>query len=246
MKTPVWIVVIFAMFLMSSCAPLYVANTRNAAMFRGAGEFQGSAHVGLGLDAQGAASLTNHIGFMGSYSYINRNTYENNNTNNREYLKHSSWEAAIGYYENVEKLCYEIFGGYSNGQGTAYGNYFNFSDAKATGTYDRFFIQPSIGSNSHIFNWIVSPRISYVDFRSQELLSTPSQPSSITIDPDPVIFLEPAFTGRIFFGKSPIYSQFQVGFCFTTQGDTSFDYEPFNFSFGFGFRLGGQPKILKE
>jgi hypothetical protein len=88
--------------------------------------------------------------------------------------------------------------------------------------------------------------MSYVDFEKYTNIDTNNPSYGFSINPEPAIFFEPAFTGRVFFGKSPIYSQFQTGFSFTTQGQTQFEYEPFHFSFGFGFRLGGQPKKSSE
>jgi len=82
----------------------------------------------------------------------------------------------------------------------------------------------------------VSARISYVDFESFSTAGT-----TVTYN-DPVVFFEPAFTGRVNFGKSPIYSQFQAGFSVATQGDNVFDYQPLTLSFGFGLRLGGPRK----
>jgi len=233
MKNFIWITL-----LLASCSPVYVPNVRNAALFRGAGEVQASGHFGNGLDGQAAISITNHLGIMGSIESVNRSS-----ENNDKYVKHNFWEGGIGYYENApnDKICYEIFGGYGRGEGTSFNNYDklfgpNPDDIKATGKYKRYFIQPSIGSNHRIFNWIVSGRISYVDFES---FTTGGM--TVTYN-DPVIFFEPAFTGRVNFGKSPIYSQFQTGFSIPTQGDNVFDYQPFTLSFGFGLRLGGPRK----
>lgn len=236
MKKFIWM----ALFL-ASCSPVYVPNIRNAALFRGAGEVQASGHFGTqGVDAQAAVSVTNHIGVMGNFNSVSRNSNESDD----KYIKHKFWEAGLGYYENApnEKICYEIFGGYGRGEGTTYDNYDelfgpNPNDIRATGKYQRFFIQPSVGSNRRIFNWIVSARVSYVDFESFSYAGVTKTYN------DPVIFLEPAFTGRINFGQSPIYSQFQVGFSVNTQGSTVFDYQPTTFGIGFGLRLGGPRKV---
>lgn len=233
MKNFIWM----ALFL-ASCSPVYVPNVRNAALFRGAGEVQVSGHFGQGLDAQAAISVTNHIGVMGNIESVNRNS----NDGDDDYVKHKFWEGGLGYYENSEKMCYEIFGGYGRGEGTAYNNYDQLfgpstSDIKATGKYQRYFIQPSVGSNHRVFNWIVSARISYVDFENFTYNGVTATYN------DPVIFLEPSFTGRVNFGKSPIYSQFQAGFNINTQGNTIFDYQHTSLSFGFGLRLGGPRKV---
>jgi len=233
MKNFIWITL-----LLASCSPIYVPNVRNAALFRGAGEVQVSGHVGQSFDGQAAISVTNHIGIMGSVESVNRSS-----ENNDKYVKHRFWEGGVGYYENApnEKICYEIFGGFGRGEGTAYNSFnelfgYNPEDIKATGKYKRFFIQPSVGSNHRIFNWIVSARVSYVDFESFTTLGTTATYNN------PVIYFEPAFTGRVNFGKSPIYSQFQAGFSIPTQGDRPYDYQFSTLSFGFGLRLGGPRK----
>lgn len=232
------IAVVLVTVLMSSCAPLYVPSSRNAALFRGAGEVQASVHVGTGLDAQAAVSVTNNIGVMGGYNYVSRNTADNNDN---DYIKHKAWEGAVGYYENTGKICYEIFGGYGKGEGESNGDFFEIDNTFGTGTYSKFFIQPSVGTNNHIFNWIVTARVSHIDF--EDIRYFDLNQTTMTIKrPDPVIFIEPSFTGRVFFGKSPMYSQFQAGFSYTTQGNPGFDYEPFHFSVGFGLRLGGRPR----
>jgi hypothetical protein len=235
MKKLLWIALIF-----SSCSPVYVPNVRNAALFRGAGEVQVSGHVGSGVDLQSAVSVTDHIGVMANYEFMRRTR-----TGSDKYIKHNFWEGAVGYYENSDNLCYEIFGGYGKGEGTVYENYGDAfagpTEVLALGKYQRFFIQPSIGSNHRIFNWIVSARISYVDV--DEFVYD----GRSAIHNDPVIFFEPAFTGRINFGKSPIYTQFQTGLSLdTTYGEPVYDYEAFNFSFGFGIRLGGLPREKAE
>lgn len=233
MKNFIWITV-----LLASCSPIYVPNVRNAALFRGAGEVQVSGHFGQGLDGQAAISVTNNIGISGAIESVNRSS-----ENNDKYVKHKFWEGGIGYYENApnEKIAYEIFGGYGRGEGTAYNSFdklfgVNPDDIKATGKYQRFYIQPSVGSNHRIFNWMVSARISYVDFESFT-----SNGVVVTYN-EPVIFFEPAFTGRVNFGKSPIYSQFQAGFNVNVQGSSAFDYQPTTLSFGIGLRLGGPRK----
>jgi hypothetical protein len=227
---------LWLLLILSSCSPVYVPNVRNAALFRGAGEVQVSGHLGNGVDLQSAVSVTDHIGVMANYEFVNRNSEKDDS-----YIKHKFWEGGVGYYENADKLCYEIFAGYGKGEGTNYDNYSDLftapADVLATGKYQRFFVQPSIGSNHRIFNWIFSARFSYVDF--EEFIYDGRRATFS----DPAIFMEPSFTGRINFGQSPIYTQFQTGFSVSTQGTTVYDYAPFHFSFGFGLRLGGPPRV---
>jgi hypothetical protein len=201
MKKNVCTLLVISAVILTSCAPTYVPNVRNVALFRRAGEFQGSVHFGQGIDAQGAVSITNHIGLMGNYENVNRNTNDFNDVDKDKYLKHNFYEGAIGYYQNEGKLAYEFFGGYGRGEGTSYNYYSLFQgDVRAQGKYSRIFIQPSVGSNSHIFNWMVSMRMSHVDFDELTNVDPDSPTLGKSFDPEPVLFLEPAFTGRGVFG----------------------------------------------
>ncbi|MBK5280338.1 MAG: hypothetical protein JJE09_15880 [Bacteroidia bacterium] len=48
---------IILLLLVASCAPIYAPTTRNAPLFRGAGEFQASGYLTTGLDFQAASEV---------------------------------------------------------------------------------------------------------------------------------------------------------------------------------------------
>lgn len=219
--------------MMTSCAPVYVPNVRNAPLFRESGEFQGSVHIGLGVDAQAAFAITDHLGIMANYNWVDRSGSDDES----DYVEHQLFEGGLGYYNNTGSICYEIYGGYGRGEGSGYDEYyfFGFGSLLATGRYNRYFLQPSIGSNHHIFNWTFTTRVSFVDFTEFETAG-----QQVYTDLDTEIFLEPSFTGRIFFGKSPVYGQFQAGINFPVGNSDFIEYEPFQMSMGLGVRLGGQ------
>lgn len=235
MKYVLPLVVILAL-IVSSCAPVYHPNVRNAPLFRGAGEFQGSVHVGNSIDFQGAVSVTNNIGLMTNYAFTNRTSA----TQESKYVKHNLFEGAIGYYNNSGRTCYEFFAGYGEGEGTSFDNY-DFTAGggtlQATGKYRRFFFQPSIGSNSRVFNWGFSARFSVVDFQSFEQGGIVYKPSKDEV----VLFIEPAFVGKLYFGQSPIFANFQAGFNVAAHSNPFYEYNAFHMSIGFGFRVGGNP-----
>lgn len=236
-KTILWLIGL-PLFLATSCAPVYVPNARNAPLFRGGGEFQGSVQFGSGIDVQAAASVTDHIGLMANFATINRNSGDDD----ADYLRHRILEGGIGYYSNTDKLCYEVFAGFGKGEGTTYDNYDfinSTADVKATGHYNRFFFQPAIGTNNHIFNWCVAFRVSIVnltDFTKDDVAYNP--PNN-----DPFIFFEPCFIGKLNFGDSGIYANFQSGFSLLSQNKAYFDYSPVNLNIGIGVRFGGQKKL---
>lgn len=87
----IWLYLALVALAVSSCAPVYVPNARNAPLFRGAGEFQGSVNFSQGIDAQAAVSVTDHLGLMANYNYTNRTSTEDND----DYIKHRFFEGAL-------------------------------------------------------------------------------------------------------------------------------------------------------
>lgn len=221
--------------MVSSCAPVYVPNVRNSPLFSKAGEFQGSVQFGNGLDLQGAISVTNHIGVMANYSFAERNKDNYDPDDEFGYHHHKFFEGGLGYYENQGNWCYEIFAGYGKGEGGSYDEYAWWvgQSERATGEYQRFFIQPAFGINKKIMHVSFIPRISLVDFTSfsNDILTYP-------VDENPTVFIEPAVAGKVNLMENHFFFVFQAGFSFPSS-TTYFEYRPFQFSTGIGFRLGG-------
>lgn len=220
------------LLIATSCAPVYVPNARNSPMFKGAGEVQVAAQISAGTEAQAAVAITDNIGVMGNFAFVSRTKEDDYNN----YIRHSFFEGGIGYFENSERLSYEVFAGYGRGRGVTY-DYFDSVDpdalVKGTGYYQRFFIQPGIGTNHHrVFNWSGVMRLSILDFTKFE-----SGGQTIEYDSDPILFFEPAFIGRLNFGKT-VFLNFQAGVSFPRQS-IDFDYEPLSLAIGMGLRLGG-------
>jgi hypothetical protein len=231
---------IFMALIISSCAPVYVPNARNSPLFTKAGEFQGSIQFGNGLDAQGAIAVTNHIGLMGNFSYANNQSPDPDDRD--DYHRHKFFEGGIGYYENVGKWCYEIFAGYGRGEGSSYDTYdfFDYSTdpVRATGKYQRYFIQPAFGLNKKIMHVSFVPRLVLVDFN--EFSSDASVAPYIAAD-DPKIFFEPAVIGRVNLMDNHMFFTFQGGLSLAVT-KTYYEYRPAYFSTGIGFRIGGGNK----
>jgi len=229
---------IVLLIVASSCAPVYVPNARNSPLFKKAGEFQGSMQLGNGLDLQGAVSVTNHIGLMANYSYADRNSTNFDPDDDSGYHHHKFFEGGIGYYENQGAWCYEIFAGYGRGEGASYDEYewWGAQSQRATGKFERYFIQPAFGLNKKIMHVSFVPRISIVDFTEFS--------SDVAVQPlnnDPDIFIEPAVIGKVNLMDNHIFFVFQAGFTVPVSS-TYFEYRPFQFSTGLGFRLFGNKK----
>ncbi len=230
---------ILILLIASSCAPVYVPNARNSPMFTKAGEFQGSLQFGNGLEGQGAVSVTNHIGIMANYSYADRSSYRFEADDENEYHYHRFFEGGIGYFENQGNWCYEIFAGYGRGEGANYDVYewWGTQSVRATGKYERYFIQPAFGMNKKIMHVSFVPRISIVDFTSFS-----NDVVSYTIDENPRVFIEPAIIGRVNLMDNHLFFVFQAGLSFSAGAKAFYDHRPLHFSTGMGFRLGGVKK----
>lgn len=230
---------ILLVLIASACAPVYVPNARNSPLFTKAGEFQGSMQLGNGLDLQGAVSVTNHIGLMANYSFADRNSNNYDGSDDEDgYHYHKFFEAGAGYYENDGNWCYEIFAGYGKGEGASYDEYawWNNQNQRATGKFERIFIQPAFGMNKKIMHFSIVPRISIVKFTEFS-----SDALTYKLDDSPTVFLEPAAIGRVNLMNNHLFFVFQAGFSVPA---TSVDYEyrPFQLSTGLGFRFGGMKK----
>ena len=236
------------MLIAAGCAPVYVPNARNSPLFTEAGEFQGSIGIGNGLDIQGAASITNHIGIMANYSYESRNSNDyylstNPNNDNDEYHYHRFFEGGVGYFENQGKWCYEVFAGYGKGEGANYDSYQwnSGQSAIATGKFDRYFIQPAFGMNKKMFHISFIPRLSIVDFKEFS-----DDVTTYKISGNPIVFFEPAVSGRVNLMQNHFFFGFQLGTSVPISSGVFYELRYVQFSTGIGFRFGGAKKEPTE
>jgi hypothetical protein len=116
---------IILLVLAASCAPVYVPTTRNAPLFRGAGEFQASAYLTTGLDAQVAYALTDHIGVTGSYNFLSQKQGLPPDAPVPDFKRKNNFgEIGLGLYQSTRSMRYELYAGYGKGEGTSYSNYY--------------------------------------------------------------------------------------------------------------------------
>jgi len=222
--------ILLVALVVSSCAPVYVPNIRNTPMFTKGGEFQLTGQVGNGIDGQMAVSVTDHIGVMANYSYINRNTA--NVSDDEDFIKHKFFEGGLGYFGQDENTFWEVFAGYGKGEGFSSGNFFGVENAN--GKYERYFIQPAVGMNKKEIQFAFVPRVSIVDFTEYTLGS-----NTIAVNEDPKVFFEPGFVTRVNTAGNHFYFTFQAGMSISLNEDVYFDHRRFQFGTGIGLRLGG-------
>lgn len=237
------------LILAASCAPIYVPTTRNVPLFRGAGEFQGSAYLTTGVDVQLAYALTDHLGVTGNYNLLSQNqelpqdtAVPNMPTSFQR--KNNFGEVGLGYYQSTRSKRFEIYGGYGMGEGTSYDSYYFFAQnfgvkgIVSTGKYSRFYIQPSIGTNNKKFNLAFTMRVSAVEF--SEFSSDGFTGTTVTKNPnEPIhIFLEPSLTGKFPLAGN-LYGVFQLNVNGPVPSEVYFEYVPLQFAIGIQLKAGG-------
>lgn len=227
--------------LAAGCSPLYVPTTRNVPLFREQGEFQASVIASTGAEVQTALAVTDNLAIMVNGSFIRQKISELDSYTR----SHTFVEGGIGYYKANRRSRIEIFAGYGAGKGTSFAQYYFFTpafgqkDLVATGTYSRFFIQPSFGQNNRRFNLAFTPRISVVDFSEFSSNDNNHANTVVTIKPDekPQLFIEPALTGK-FPLTGNLQGMFQLGLTIPSNADPFFDYVPLQFAVGIQLNTG--------
>ena len=226
---PLLILVVLA----ASCAPAYLPNTRNVPLFREAQEFSAAVNVSASLDAQAAYAVTDNIAIMGNYSFLTRQF-----TDPDFQKKHNFFEGGLGFYGLTRKFRYEVFAGYGAGKSNSIDQYSFIAkqtgqqqQVEAEGTFNRFFIQPTLATNNRGFNLAFTARVSSTQFTewvSNDIAYTP--------EPGGQIFLEPAITA-IAPIKGNLRGFFQLGLN-VGMGDVYYDFEPLQFSLGIQLHTG--------
>lgn len=240
-------ILIFSVFaLLTSCAPMYVPNTRNVLMFNGKGELKGGAMLGTGVDMQGGVSLSDHFAFMGNYSFISETRNDPLDPNQTFKRKGNYIDGGLGYFKANRNSRFELFIGYGLGEGTTTGQYgflgLGQQEVIVTGKYNKVFLQPSFGTNNSNFNIFFTPRISYVtytEFQSGVIIERPNEKGHL--------FFEPAATARFRLAGN-LFGNFQIGLNAAMPNDAFFDHVPLQAGIGMQLHLGGdlRTKVYKR
>jgi hypothetical protein len=225
---------ILLLLIISSCSnTLYVPSTRNAPLFREQGEAQLSAYAGSGgVEGQVAYAVTDHLAVIGSYAFLNTKqsapfSYDR---------KNSAGEIGFGYYERSRGARWELLGGYGMGQGTTADQYYFYglnNTVVATGKMQRFFFQPSLGTNNRDFNLIFTPRfswVSYPEFTAGGVVKKPNEKIQM--------FVEPSITAK-FRLVGNIHGIMQIGMALPQPSDVFFKYSTTQTSIGIQIDTGG-------
>jgi len=217
-------------------------------MFTRAEEFSGTVAVSfnvpeIGGDAQAAYAITDHFAVMANGAGIFRSS---TNYNGKEYPRsHFFGEGGVGYYLRTDKTRFEMFAGYGKGKSrgqTGFPTLFLGNSPVITSTtYDRFFIQPSIGTDKQLLNFSLTTRISGVSFTSYS--TTDQVNPTITSNSGFHWFFEPAVTANVHVGGS-FRTFFQFGISVPLGPTPYFESTPAYL--GFGIQYHGSEKHRNE
>lgn len=226
MKSNRLLILISAVIIFQSCAPVYLPNTRQTPMFDEPGEIQLSGYHGTnGFDIQAAASVVDHFAVMGNAAFAARDSEDST-----DYRKHHFYEFGLGYYDTFgEKGRFEFYGGYGGGKTEAQDSYFfvNNNEIVAKGEFNRFFLQGNLGLQTDVFEGAFSYRVAWLNYYKFEEVRTGSTLYDNNVKE---VFLEPAITLKVGGEKVKFVSQFGVSFPYDDH--SSIDYEPFSLSIG--------------
>jgi len=218
-----WNPVIFLSSLilfLGACAPAYVPNVINAPLLSNKGEVQLAVNTGIaGFDPQFAYAVTDHFGIMVNGSFAN---WTSDSTDN--FHKHQFFELGTGYYTKIGSSGrFETFGGFGFGNLRAdYSNDLWLSKSRVNST--RFFIQPTIGATTSIFDGSFATRIVLVELKQDNISASG-------------LFVEPVLTGKV--GYKYVKGVFQLGFSLPLNSNNlPFNYQPFIVSVGIQANIG--------
>jgi len=148
---------LFLVIFSVGCAPLYTPNIIHAPLFLQKNDADIQLGIGTcGYDAQVAYAPTNYLGVMVNSSFKNKETTDTN-----FYHKHNFLEVGLGYYGKIGAAGrFECYAGYGNAQAESFMDGFY---GLVKGRYNRFFIQPSIGAKTDVFEGAFSLRVVYIN-----------------------------------------------------------------------------------
>jgi len=208
-------------------------------MFAEANEFAGSVAVSSGIDAQLAYSVSDHVAIMANANTVQQKlTPEGKPSFSRN---HIFAEGGLGYFSRTKKSRFELFAGYGVGSGTSYESYFFFhtqsQEVVTKASYNRIFIQPSLGTNNKKFNIIFTARVSMVGFQKFTTEDPIANPQMYKPTDGYKIMLEPALTARAHLAGN-IRGFFQLGVNKAINENVYFNYVPIQASVGIQIHTG--------
>jgi hypothetical protein len=158
----------FALCALSSCTHnYYMPASHNVPLFKEKNVFRASGSQGGGAktgttEVQAAYAVTNQLAVMSTVMRAKGGVKEDDNWGEGHY-----YDAAVGYYKPLGKNgVFELFGGFGRGHQHHEYSPFEYSNL----SFNKVFIQPSIGITTNTFDVAFTPsfsRLFFYDIASQ-------------------------------------------------------------------------------
>lgn len=216
---------------LSGCVPIYVPNTVDAPLLRNADQVRLAANAGLtGLDVQSAVAVTDAIGIMANASFGSKSWEDS-----LSYNIHHYFEGAAGYYLPLSSLTtFEMYAGAGTGKSISSDTWNNkpSGQVRATGWYNRYFLQMDFGANTKIVGGGFAMRASYVHFIKIDAENGREYRNVDAYFAEPTLFAS--------FGSPYVRFTGQMGLSWPIVNRPEFDWQPFVINFGISVNLGGK------
>jgi len=220
-KSTSYVIGLLFVLIGTGCAPVYLPSARHAHLLDKKGELSVGGYAGInGADVQAAYAISPDIGILAAGSFDKKN-----DPHSTDYHKHRYGELGLQYQYAYGIGRLELISGIGTGSATAVDNFsFSSSNIQATGSYNKYFIQPNVGLETNIFEAGLALRMGRVVFTEFKTNS------SRYTDNKSADFFEPALFAGL--GGRHLKVEGQIGVSTPLQNDIGFDYEPFFFSLG--------------
>lgn len=223
----------------AGCAPVYTPSARHTHLLDEKGEASAAVYTGTnGVDIQGAYAFSDHWGMLGAASFGKQEDDDGNkNSLDSDYHKHAYGELGATYFTKIGKIGrFEGLAGFGLGSGESVNNYkvLSSQELKATGSYNKAFLQGNIGLETGIVETGLALRLSQVSFSDFEVSGT-SYDNGLSSG----TFVEPAAFARL--GWELVKLELQLGFNAPLQDDLRYDYDGISASLGLQFNFNTKP-----
>lgn len=225
------------LLIQSSCAPVYVPNTYHSYLMDQKGDLHAAVYTGTnGIDIQGGYAVSENVGLVAAASFGKREDDTNSDGSlDADFHKHNYGEFGLSYFHPFGGVGrFEALGGFGFGSAETVTQYDFFGPevVRATGSYNKFFVQSNVGLETGALEAGVAIRLGQVVFNEFET-------SDETYgDSEAGTFFEPGVFARVGWKNIKIESQF--GLSGLLQDEVAFDYEPGILSIGLHLQLNTQ------
>lgn len=241
---------LLSLLLLASCSSLYFPPPPQVPLLTQKGEWSAGVHTNFSNNTavQGAYAVGEHIGVIGSASFLHSNKKQSffGSKAERESVDHDFVEGGVGYFTRLRKdrRVLEVYGGLGVGgtKRTRFNQETNLTAETAEGTLHKYFVQVNYTSKEeksfHVFgrdwpfNYGTALRASFMQLDNFKV-------NGLDHAPEDNVFLEPITYTRIQV-VGPLQLQFISGSNFGLRSRKFLKASNSVFQFGIVVNVGGQ------